>query len=87
MLREDGTKIFPRFGPHVSWRQRWHFGTDNKAALNTHEKPLRGHDIQIIEAENRVMDFRETFNEYHRRVAAQLRNFLARSKKRRAKRG
>jgi hypothetical protein len=54
--------VFPRFHTHVSWRQRWHYGTGHKGVLNKHELPLTGTQVDHHGARRRVNNFRTLFH-------------------------
>jgi hypothetical protein len=67
--------IFPRFHTHVSWRQRWHYGTGKTGVLNKHEQPLRGVQVDHSQAHQRVTVFRVAFHKAMQQIAVALQQY------------
>lgn len=64
--------VFPRFHTHVSWRQRWHYGTGKEDVLNKHELPLSGTQVDHHGASQRVQAFRTAFHSGMQSIATAL---------------
>jgi hypothetical protein len=64
--------IFPRFHTHVSWRQRWYYGTGKIGVLNKHERPLTGMQVDHSTARERVRVFRAAFHKAMNQIAVAL---------------
>lgn len=70
--RVVSSDVFPRFHTHVSWRQRWHYGTGQKSVLNKHELPLSGMQVDHHGASRRVNAFRTIFHNTMAQLATAL---------------